>query len=269
MSESAPAPAARPVDPAVWRRIGTLTRGAFGSLRDIHTRIVLGAMTGATIGAVVGFVTSPSTLGLALGIVLAAAAVFVGAAPLVRRDLRRAMELVRDLTQTGTRLWREDSGVAAPNSRGAARTWLDSRPNGPIPISVLLVAGRLEEADLAIAALGEVPPDAAFDVELLRQTRRLYGGDAPDLTAVGSLWRTLPQPRRDIARGELAVLEAQVVAADGGDPVAVLAAARSDVSRVHWSSRAPIFVGGWTLFSIVATLLAWLVRQALPFWRPG
>jgi hypothetical protein len=269
MSEPQPTGPSRPVDRETWTRIGRLTRGAFGTVRDVYTRVVLGAMSGAVLGSVIGFGIAPSIAGLAGALVAAAIPVLIGAVPLVRADLRRAFELVLDLRRSGDLLWKAVDGTAAPESRGAARSWLDSRPGGPIPISVLLVAGRLEEADQAIAGLGGVPPDAAFDVELLRQTRRLYGGDTPDLTVVGDLWRTLPQPRRDVARGELAMLEAQAVAADGGDPVALLAAARSDLSRVHWSVRAPVFVGGWILVPIGATVGSWVVRQALPFWRPG
>ena len=82
----------------------------------------------------------------------------------------------------------------------------------------------------------------------------------------GRLWRALPQPRRDIARGELALLEAQAAAASHEDPVAVLAAARMEVAGVHWSVRAPVFVTRWVLVAIVPTALAWLIRPALPFW---
>ena len=132
---------------------------------------------------------------------------------------------------------------------------------------MLLLVGRLEEADEAIAALGDVTPDAAFDVELLRQTRRLYGGDDADLTVARELWRTLPQPRRrDVARSELAFLEAQVSAASHEDPVPVLAAARLEVSGVHRSARPLVFVTGWVVLAIVPTALAWLIRPALPFW---
>ena len=256
---------ARRADPVVWQRIGMLTHGAFASVRDVYTRTALGAMSGAVIGIVVAFITAPSMPGLVLALVLAAGCVLAGAASLVHRDERLAFELVLDLRRVGRRSWQEGIGMDAPQSRGSARQWIDSHPDEPVPIGVLLLVGRLEEADEAIAALGTVPPDAAFDVELLRQTRRLYGGDAPDLSVVGELWRTLPQPRRDVARGELAFLEAQAAAVSREDPVAVLAAARMEVSGVPWSVRAPVFVTRWVLVAIVPTALAWLIRPALPF----
>jgi hypothetical protein len=266
VSGASPRPPARTVDPVVWQRIGTLTRGAFGRVRDIYTRVAFGAISGALIGIVVAFITAPSMPGLVLGTVLAAGCVLVGAARLIRRELRQAFELVLDLQRAGRRLWRDGSGATAPESRGSARQWIDSHPAEPVPIAMLLVVGRLEEADEAIAALGDVPKDAAFDVELLSQTRRLYGGDAPDLTVVRELWRTLPQPRRDVARGELAALEAQAATASHKNPVPVLAAARLEVSGVHWSVRTPVFVTRWVIVAIVPVGLAWLLRPALPFW---
>ena len=173
--------------------------------------------------------------------------------------LRLAFELVLDLERAGRRFWREETGSAAPHNRGAARHRIDSHPTEPVPIGMLLLVGRLEEADDAIAALDEVPSDSAFDVELMRQTRRLYGGDDADLTAARALWRTLAQPRRDVARSELALLEAQVAAASHEDPVPVLAAARLEVSGVHWSVRPLVFVTGWVVVAIVSTVLAWLI----------
>ena len=232
----------------------------------MYTRVVFGAIGGATIGIVVAFITAPSTPGMVLAIAIAAGCVLVGAAPFIHRERRLAFELVVNLERAGRRSWRDGSGTAAPHSRGSARQWIDSHPGKPVPIALFLAVGRLDEADEAIAALGEMQPDAAFDVELLRQTRRLYGGDAPDLTVVRELWRPLPQPRRDVARGELAFLEAQAASASHEDPVAVLAAARLEVSAVHWSVRPPVFVTRWVVVAIVPTLLAWLLRPALPFW---
>ena len=46
----------------------------------------------------------------------------------------------------------------------------------------------------------------------------------------------------------------------------MLAAARMEVTGVHWSVRAPVFVTRWVLVAIVPTALAWLIRPALPFW---
>jgi hypothetical protein len=264
MDESAHAAVPRPVDPVVWRRISAITRGAFASVRDLYTRIVLGAATGAVIGMAIAFVTAGSMPGLLLALVAAAGPVFVGAVPLARRNRRRAFELVLNQLNAGTRYWREASGMAAPDSRASARRWIDSHPAEPIPISMLLVVGRLDEVDEALASLGEVPPDAEFDVELLRQTRRLYGGEATDLTMVREAWRTLPALRRDVARGELAFLEAQAAVASHDDPAAALAAARLDVTGVHWSVRAPAFVARWLIVAIVPTLLVWLVRPLLP-----
>lgn len=269
MSNPRPATARRPADREVWTRIGRLTRGAFGAERDAYTRVLLGAMTGAILGLIIAFVVAPSTAGLALAAAVAVVPVLIGAAPLIRRDLRQAFELVLEVRRSGNCLWQAEDGAAPPESRAAARRWLDGRSAATIPISVLLVAGRLEEADEAIAGLGEVPPEAAFDVEILRQTRRFYAGEAVDLGVAGLAWRDVPAERRDVARGELACLEAQVAAASNEDPVAILAAARSDVPRVHWSVRAPVFVGRWVLVAIAPTVAAWLVRQALPFWRPG
>ena len=142
-----------------------------------------GRSPGPRSGTVVAFLTAPSPQGLVAALVVAAIPVLVGAAPLVDGDRRRAFELIIDLRRAGVRSWREAGSMAAPESRGEARRWLDSHPDEPIPIGILLLVGRLEEADEAIAALGEVPPDSAFDVELLRQTRRLYGGETPDLDA--------------------------------------------------------------------------------------
>ena len=154
--------------------------------------------------------------------------------------------------------------MAAPESRGEARRWLDGHPDEPIPIGILLLVGRLEDADEAVAALGEVPPDSAFDVELLRQTRRVYGGETPDLDPLRELLGHVPEPRRDVARGELAALEAQAAVATGDDPVPILAAARLDVP-VHVTARAPVFVARWLLVALVPVVLVWLIRPALPF----
>ena len=161
------------------------------------------------------------------------------------------------------RSWRDAGTIAAPESRGEARRWLDSHPDQPVPIGILLVAGRLEDADEAIAALGDVPPDSAFDVELLRQTRRMYGGETPVLDPLGEFLGHVPEPRRDVARGELAALKAQAAVATGDDPVPILAAARIDVP-VHVTARAPVFVARWLLVALLPVVLAWLIRPALP-----
>jgi hypothetical protein len=256
-------PDARRVDPATWRRIGTLTRSAFGLVRDVYTRIVVGALAGAVVGTVVAFVTAPSPQGLVTGVVVAAIPVLLGAAPLIDRDRRRAFELIIDLRRAGVRSWKKAGTIAAPESRGDARRWLDSHPDEPIPIGILLVVGRLEDADEAIAALGDVPPDHAFDVELLRQTRRVYGGETPDLDPLRELLRQVPEPRIDVARGELAALEAQAAVAAGDDPLPILAAARLDMP-VHLTARAPVFVARWLLVAVVPVILAWLIRPALP-----
>jgi hypothetical protein len=268
MSDGPSSASPKPVDRGVWTRIGRLARGAFGAVRDMYAGVVLGALTGAVFGSVIAFVLAPSTLGLAVALVAAVTPVMVGAAPLVRRDRRQAFELVLDLRRSGNRLWQAMDGVAAPQSRAEARRWIDGRASGTIPISVMLVTGRLEAADEAIAGLGEVPPEAAFDVELLRQTRRLYAGEPADLSVVRRAWRDVPAEQRDVARGELACLEAEVAVANGEDPVPILAVARSDLADVHWSVRAPVFVGIWVLVAAATTVVAWLVRPALPFWRP-
>ena len=159
MTDESGPPSARRVDPVVWRRIGSLTRGAFGSVRDTYTRVVLGAISGAVLGTVVAFVTAPSTPGLVLAMVAAAGCVLLGGASFIRRELRLAFELVLDLERAGRRFWREEAGTAAPHNRGAARHRIDSHPTEPVPIGMLLLVGRLEEADDAIAALDEVPSD--------------------------------------------------------------------------------------------------------------
>ena len=64
-------PGAGRIDPATWRRIGMLTRGAFGAVRDAYTRIALGALAGAALGTVVAFLTAPSPQGLVAALVVA------------------------------------------------------------------------------------------------------------------------------------------------------------------------------------------------------
>ena len=77
----------------------------------------------------------------------------------------------------------------APQSRGSARQWIDSHPDEPVPIGVLLLVGRLEEADDAIAALGMVPPDArstsSCSVRPGASTAAIRHGPS----VLGGLWR--------------------------------------------------------------------------------
>jgi hypothetical protein len=129
---------------------------------------------------------------------------------------------------------------------------------------MLLSLGRLTEADAAIAAIEPRTPEEAFGVEIDRKTREHLAGDRPDLAALHGLWRSLPDPRERRHRREcLAVLDAAITVADGGDPWPLLAQARAEIGEVHRSMRMPWLVAKWAAYQLLAITLTVGLTAAL------
>jgi hypothetical protein len=253
------------VDPAARARWLALQRSAFGPTVRVYTNVVLSAILGAGLGVLVAYLVPDPTAGLGLALVVAIFPVLVAAWPLHDRGVRATVELGLDYERRTKAVWRRVFGSKPPMGRAASRDWLDAQSADARPISMLVMLGRLDEADRSIesASFDDAAPTDVFLFEVIVQTRRLVGGQRPELEALREHWRTLPDADRGLAREVLAVLEAHVVAVDGRGPATVMIGARDDVTDVAWSCTALGFVGRWVLLAAVLPMLTVVVRWAI------
>jgi hypothetical protein len=240
-------------------------RSAFGPTATIYAHVLLAPIVGAGIGILLALSVSDVALAVGLALVAGVLPVLLASWPLHRRPTRATIELGLDQQRRTRALWRQIFGGNPPVGGAATRRWLDAQPAGMRPIAMLLLVGRLEEAD---RGFDEVPneggtPAEVFQLAVHRQTRRLLVGEPVDLDGLRERLAALPAMDRSFAREQLAMLEAQVAAADGRDPAAVMLAARADVPDIAWSCRAWALVGRSLVLAVLPVLLALVVRIAL------
>ena len=248
---------------ALGARLGT---GMYGPINRAYRLSAIGAALGAALALALGLMAhDPLRAGLA-GLALALVAFAVGWWPISDPDLRAALELVSDHDCHERAQWQRETGTSVPRGVTAMRRWLVAHPSGPGRASVLLRMGQLEEADQAIEAIEPSTPEEAFSVDILRQTRILLAGETPDPSALHASWRVLPDPRERRHRREcLALLDAQIAVAGGGDPVPALALARREIEGVHPSMRAPRLVGRLLLIAASGIAVAAIVGSGVSF----
>lgn len=252
-------------DRTVRARGKALQRAAFGSTATILAHVLLAPILGAGLGILMALIVTDPALAAAAALMAAVAPVMLAAWPLRRRATRAAVELGRDQERRTSARWRQLFGGNPPIGGAATRRWLDAQPADTRPVALLLLAGRLEEADRAFDELSgfDGTPAERFHVEVLRQTRRLLVDEPVDLDGLRDRLPTLPPEDRSLAREQLATLEAQVAVAEGRDAAPVLVAARAELTDMPVGSRWWALVGRSLLFAVVPVLLALVVRMAV------
>ncbi len=263
-----PEPLPVAVDPAdIQARAVRLATGLAAPLGTMGKRMIIGFLGSAVIGFVVGTATYQPFLGTAVGLALAALVAVVAWAPFTDAGFRGAAELYFDHGCHERAEWKTETGTSMPSGIRAIERWLDAHPEGPGRASLLLVVGRIDEADRVIAAKIPTTPVETFEMELLRQTRSLLLGQRPELDRLHAIWPSIPDPRERRHRREcLALLEGELAVAEGGDPIAVLAAARIDVREVYWSMRVPWLMAKWSSLAAWGLMISTFV-SAMLVWR--
>jgi hypothetical protein len=238
----------------------------YGPINRAYRFSAIGAALGAVLSVTLGLtVHDPLRAGLA-GLAIALVAFAAGWWPMTDPDLRAALELVSDHDCHERSEWKRETGTAVPIGVAAMRRWLVAHPSGPGRASVLIRMGQLDEADRAIDAIEPSTPEEAFGVDVLRQTRTLLAGETPDSSALHASWRALADSRERRHRREcLALLDAQIAVAVGGDPVPVLALARPEVGEVHPSMRAPRLIGRLSLIAAGGIMVAAILSSGVSF----
>lgn len=251
---------------AVTKRGARLAAGLYRPINRIYRLSAIGTGLGA--GAAFGLGLSlqdPVRAGLA-GLAFAVVGFVAAWSPISDPDLRAALELVSDHDCHERAEWKRETGIAVPAGDAAARRWLLAHPTGPGRASILLRLGQLDDADRAIEAIEPSTPEEAFGVDILRQTRILLAGEAPDLTALHASWRSLPDPRERRHRREcLALLDAQIAVAGGAEPVPGLSLARREIGQVHPSMRAPRLLARLVLIASIGIVVIAIVSSQVSF----
>jgi hypothetical protein len=196
---------------------------------------------------------------------LAAASVIgvIALLPFADAGLRGALELINDHGTHERAEWRAETGTSIPRGFRRQEQWLVDHPVGPGRATILLILGRLAEANEAIALIEPATPEERFGVEIDRQTSRLLAGQRPELGALSSSWRALPDPVERRHRREcLALLEALVAVADREDPIPILATARQEIGEVPASMLAWRIVARWAALGAVVIVGAAVVGLA-------
>lgn len=247
----------------VQQRAVRLAQGVVGPFNSLAQKFAVGFAISMAIAAAVGTASQQPSLTAVVGIGLSIVVAVVAWAPLADARFRKGLELVYDHNCHEAAEWKAETGTSMPRGLPAVAKWLEANPTSRGRASLLLVVGRIEEADAAIAAIEPRTPAEAFDIELARQARTLLIGEAPDLQVLSATWSTLPDPREQRHRREcLAILEAEIAVGQGGDPMAVLAAARDEIPEVHWSMRTPALVAKWSLVAGLAIAVATILVSA-------
>lgn len=258
-----PVVTADPVDAQAAAR----ARRSAKATHDTLTRVIKSSLSlwvaAAVVGLAVAIVARDAAAASGLIVVLTLVGTVVAWWPLRDARLRLAWELVADHDCHEREEWKHATGARMPGSLKAASRWIEEHPGTTGRASFLLALGRLEEADRAIEALPPTTADKRFGIALLRATRQVYAGEAPEFGALRDQLVTLADRRlRRHRRACVALLEAGVAAEHGEDRVALLAGVRREVGEVHSSMRIGRVLGrigllgvltAWT--AILATLL--------------
>jgi hypothetical protein len=254
-SSVARAPRGRNEDPSVVAaRAARLATGVVAPFARISKWMSNGFALAAVVAFGIGITARSPIAGALTGIVLSAVAALVAWRPFRDPKMRAAAELYYDHDCHERWEWKAEHGKPPPRNRAGYEAWLDSNPAGHDAASILLTFGRLAEADSAIAATAARTPEEAYSLEVLRQERVLLAGGKPDLAPLHAEWRSLPDPRERRHRRQcLALLEAKLAVANGGDPIAVLAVARQESGDVHRSMRLPWILARWSGLAVALT----------------
>lgn len=242
-----------PVDAStIHQRVMRLANGVGGPFAAVGQRMTL-AFVAATIGTlIVAAATGDLFLMGCAGLVLWALGAVGAWLPFSDAAFRAAAELYFDHNCHEAAEWKRDTGTSMPRGRRAMERWVEEHPKSSARASLLLILGRVSEADRAIAARRPTTDVEAFELELLRQTRALLVGDSADTERLHAMWTSIPDPRERRHRRQcLALLDAQVAVAHGRPPLPVLAGARADAPDVYWSMRVPALMAKWWLIGIL------------------
>jgi hypothetical protein len=209
---------------ATIQRIGRLTRRVMGPIQQPVLILAVGLVLETIAGGAVGLLTLDPLLAGLVALGVAIVVTVLALLPLLNPVRRRAFATVFDHVFRERELWKAETGTAVPQTRGAMRRWLEAHPDAPARGALLLILGRLDEADAAIEALPESTDRERFERESARQTAALYRGKAVDLRELRRLRTELRDPtlRRDSAQC-IAALEAFQAADAGGNPMTPLA----------------------------------------------
>jgi hypothetical protein len=258
-SDQARAPDQAELDARV--AVGRLARAVREPAIELGRRTLGAGLAGALVTVLVVGATGDPLSALAAGIVAMVGIDLVAWRPLRDPGLRGAVELLSDHDCHERAEWQAETGTKAPATVAAMTRWLTTHPTGPGRAALLLGLGRLDEAEREIDRIEPKTPEEAFGVDILRASRAMYAGQRPDTTDLHERWTRLPDPRERRHRREcLALLDAQIAAADGRDPLPILAIGRREVGEVHPSMRIERLVGRWALIGlglvVIATALA-------------
>lgn len=249
---------------AIRRRSARLAALTFARFRNLYRLTSVGFILGTFIAGLLANYGRSPVLGVAAGVAITGACALLAWRPLLDPDLRGAVELINDHNCHEGAEWRNETGTKVPIGVAAMERWLASHPTGPGRASVLLRLGRLEAADRAIAEMNPTTPEEAFGVEILRETRTFLAGRRPDLSRLQASWGSLPDPRERRHRREcLALLEAEVAAADRLDPILPLAVARREIGEVHGSMQMGRVLARWLVFGLVLVVIGAALGAAL------
>jgi hypothetical protein len=248
------------VDPAKVRaRVLRLATGVVGPFAKMARRLMIGFGLASLAGLVVGLATRQPLLAAVVAFDLSLLAALFAWWPFFDPTFRAAAELFYDHDARERAEWQAQTGTPLPRGFKASEKWLNENPTGPGRATLLLVVGRVEEADRAIEAIETDTPLRSFDGALLRQTRRLLTGDAPDIGLLSDLRRSIPDPRvRSHRRECIALLDAEVAVDDGRDPIEVLADARQEI-EIPRAMRIPWLLARWSLIALLLIGTATLV----------
>jgi hypothetical protein len=249
------------VDPAFVRaRALRLAMGVVVPFARMARRLMVGFGLAAVAGLVVGLATREPLWAAVVAFDVSLLAALIAWWPFFDPTFRGAAELFYDHDARERAEWMAETGTPLPRGLKASERWLNEHPTAPGRASLLLVVGRIEEADRAIDAGKTDTPTAIFDAALLRQTRRLLTGDAPDMGLLHDRWSEIPDPRvRGHRRECIALLDAEVAVVDGRDPIEVLAAGRQEVGEIPRAMRIPWLLARWSVIALVLIGTATLV----------
>jgi hypothetical protein len=233
-----------------------MLRGIQGLVTPFYRQLTR-MFVGFGLAIAAGFATSVATrepmLGAGVSLLLAAAVAIISWLPFADPTFRRAAELFHDHNCHERAEWKATTGTPMPRGLPAVERWVAAHPDAPGRASLLVLLGRLDEADRAIANTQPKTPEEAFSLEITRQTRALAAGTVPDTASLHASWRALPDPRERRHRREcLAILDAQIAVEEGRDPLPVMAKGREEIDEVYWNVRVPWLMAKWASVVLLA-----------------
>jgi hypothetical protein len=200
--------------------------------------------------------------GLAFGLV---ASVVVAAPYLVPREWR-VLDTVFAIARRSTRIRREAYGDGSvPATPRQATAWLARHPDDTdatrgARVWAYLVLGDLEAARRLVGAMSEASAKDRFHREAAAALVRLVAGGDPSLDDVRAVAAALDDPERSEATIDIALLDALVAAADGGDWRASLLPVRDRVQRATG-----VVLGRWFVPIIGLTLIGALAMSLVAY----